>query len=354
MEFRVHNTKIIENKEQRRTAERIIEKQSRRLQNIGSNYPKPLRLNIHFNKSDRINYLISGIIKLSDGVVFVKEKGDNIESILYILFDKLKVSLNRKINKERKDYLRRSRNRHHKIFNEHLYELQELKKADTRATFNELLKILLSDVAIYVKRRIKSAEMTTAIRKGKFKRQEILDDIYLHIYDHLDELPGDEGLTRIWLYQIADRIMTEKFREIEFEREHFERIAEIVDAEYASLEEKYSVDADEEIVPLEEIDGYELSSNLNMATVLYQEDENSLLDEITLKINKEDITKLLEQELDKLPILERTIMEFYLIHQMSVHEIAEIKRMPENEIENLTGRICKDLKRVLSFVLMQR
>ena len=129
------------------------------------------------------------------------------------------------------------------------------------------------------------------------------------------------------------------------------RLAEIVDAEYAGLDEEYTVDAEEEIIPLEEIDEYESHSDLGMATFLYQEDEESLLDQLTLKINKQEINRLLEGEITKLPVSERTIMELYLINQMTVNEISEIKGIPVSEIEDLTDRVGRDIKQKLAFLM---
>ena len=351
MQYKVHNLKTVEDRDDRSRVQKMIKKQILRLQHIEGNYHKPIHADIYLNRSDHIHYVVSCIIKMKEGVVFVKEKGENIEAVIHLVFDSLKVSLNRKINKERKEYLRKFRNRHNQIFNEYLPELQELQRTAPRETFNELLKILLSDVAGYVKRRIKSAEMTTAIRRGKFKKQEILDEIYLHVYEHMNEIPADEGYNRIWLYRIADQIMDRKFKEIDFEKEHFERLAEIVDAEYAGLDEEYTVDAEEKIIPLEEIDEYESHSDLGMATFLYQEDEESLLDQLTLKINKQEINRLLEGEITKLPVSERTIMELYLINQMTVNEISEIKGIPVSEIEDLTDRVGRDIKQKLAFLM---
>jgi DNA-directed RNA polymerase specialized sigma24 family protein/ribosome-associated translation inhibitor RaiA len=351
MQYKVHNLKTIENRDDRSRVQKMIRKQILRLQHIEGNYHKPIHADFYLNRSDHIHYMVSCIIKMKEGVVFVKEKGDKIEAVIHLVFDRLKVSLNRKINKERKEYLRRFRNRHNQIFNEYMPELQELQRTETRETFNELLKILLSDVARYVKRRITSAEMTTAIRRGKFKKQEILDEIYLYVYEHMSEIPADEGNNKIWLYRIADQIMEGKFKEIEFEEENLTRLADIVDAEYAGLEEEYTVDAEEEIIPVEEIDEYESHSDLGMATILYQDDEESLLDDLTLKINKREINRLLEQEITKLPVSERTIMELYLINQMTVNEIAEIKRIPAPEIEKLTDRVGRDIKQKLADLL---
>jgi DNA-directed RNA polymerase specialized sigma24 family protein len=351
MQYKIHNAKSIDEKDQRQKAKKIIQKQFERLQNIEGNYPKSLYASLYLNKSDRVNYVVSCTIKMKEGMVFVKEKGDHMETVLHTMFDKLKVALNNKINKERKAHLRKSRNKRDLIFQEFLPELQELKETDTQETFNQLLKMVLGDVAKYIKRRIKSAEMTTAIKKGKFKKQEILDDVFLYVYDRLDDVPEEPDNTKIWLYGIADTIMEQRFREIEFERENIERIAGIVEKEYAGLEEKFTVDAEEEIIPVEEIDEYESLADLSMATLLYGEDEDSILDDITLKINKREIRSLLEKELARLPLFERTVMDHYLINQLSVHEIAQIKKAAVPDIESIITRISWDLRKTLERLL---
>ncbi len=344
MQYRIHNLKSIDNKAHRSKARKIIDRQVSRMATIAGNYPKPLLLNFHINRSDRINYSISCIIKMREGIVFVKERGDHIEAMLHQLFDRLKVALNKKINKERREYLRKSKSRPYLIFNEHLSALREMKETETQDSFNQLLKILLNDVAKYVRRRIKSAEMTTAIKKGKFKLQEILDDIYLLVYERFDEIMDNEGNPYIWLYQLADEVLEKLFKEIEFEKEHIERIAEIIDAEYARLEERYTIGAEKELIPLEEIEEYDHQSELRMATSLYEDDEESFLDELTLKINKEEINRIIEKELAKLTVLERTVMDLYLINQMSVHEIAGVKKISESEIAGVTERVSRELK----------
>ena len=84
----------------------------------------------------------------------------------------------------------------------------------------------------------------------------------------------------------------------------------IVDNEYSIMEEKFTIDGEEEIIPVKDLDEYAGQSELGMVTSLYEEDENSLLDELTLNINKRDINRMIEKELDKLPVFERIIMEF--------------------------------------------
>jgi DNA-directed RNA polymerase specialized sigma24 family protein len=284
--------------------------------------------------------------------VLIKEKGNNIETCINILFDRLKVTLSKKINKERKEYLYRRKNNQMIALNESLEEIISTKVNETRELFNQLLKILMNDIAKYMKRRIKSAELTSAIRRGRFTLQELLDELYLLIYDRIYDIPRDPLKSNIWLYRLADDFLDRKLNEIKFEKENFERLESLVEAEYASMEESFTVDADEEIIPMEELDGYEQMANMYAVSDFFvDEDENSLLDEITLKVNQEQIHQIIERELSKLPLLKRTILDLYLLSQMTIGEISSIKNISEAEVESIIDEVSKDLKLKLYSVL---
>jgi RNA polymerase sigma factor (sigma-70 family) len=346
MRYIINNEKSIRNEAERETARKVIGKQVRRLDRITRNYPKPVVVDVYFNMADRNTYLVSAVVNLKGDMIYLKEKGQNIEAVLHSLFDRMKLTLSRKIHKEKREYLYKRKTLQHAAFMENLPELQDLRKETTRPVFNQLLKIILNDVARYIRRRIKSAEMTTAVKRGRFKIQELLDELYMRIYDRIDSIPGDEIKTRAWLYHLADEILQEKFREIEFEDHHFEDLDKIVDAEYRSLEESFTIDGEQEIIPVEELDGFEQMEDLYSAEdLVYGEDENTLLDELTLKLNQEEIHTFIEKELAKLPLFKRTIMDLHLIGQMSVDEIAEIKQISPTEVEAVLREVNADLIR---------
>lgn len=346
MRYIINNEKSIRNEAERKAARKIIGKQIRRLDRITRNYPKPVVVDFYFNMADRNTYLLSAVINLKGDMIYLKEKDQNIEAVIHSLFDRMKLTLSRKIHKERKEYLHRRKQRQYAAFIENLPELQELKKEETRPVFNQLLKIILNDVARYIRQRIKSAEMTTAVKRGRFKIQELLDELYMRIYDRIDSIPEDEIKVRTWLYHLADEILQEKFREIEFEDQHFEQLEKIVDAEYRSMEESFTADGEQEIIPLDEADGYEQMADWYSAEdLVYGEDEDTLLDELTLKLNQEEINTFMEKELAKLPLYKRTIMDLHLISQMSVDEIAEIKQISPTEVEAVLREVNADLIR---------
>jgi DNA-directed RNA polymerase specialized sigma24 family protein/ribosome-associated translation inhibitor RaiA len=352
MKYKIHNLKCVKEKVDIKSINDLIQDQIRRFDRISSNYSSPLHANIYFNKEDKRISVVSLSIKLKDGILFIKEKGESVEATIYILFDKLKINLAKKINKERKDYINLMKNQVFDNFNEYIYELGELKSTDSKDIFNQLLRTLLDDIAKYIRSRIRSAEMTSAIKKGKFKVQELLDELHILVYDRFNEMPNDRSKTNTWLYGLADEMLEKHFQEIEFEKNNFERIENNVKAEYKLLEEKFTMNSSAEIVPIEELNENGLPAEIYMANDLYfvDENENSIIDEITIKLNANEIHNYIKKEISKLPVLERTIMNLYLINQMTILEISQIKRISVSETDEIIQKTSKELAKKLAMI----
>ena len=348
MRYKIHNAICIKDKDVRKNAKVLIKEQITRIERIVKSYPKNLLVDFHFNQDDRLSYSFSALINLKEGIVFVKEKGENIESIIFLLFDKFKLQLSKKIHKERKNYLRRQRQNRISDFMDHFPDLQESKKEESIDLSNQLLSIILREISEYVNRRLKSAEITSAVKRGKFKLQEILDEIYLIAYNKIPDIPEKALHNTAWIYHIADEYLAELFQEVKFENKNIKRLRDLVEKDYASNQETYTINADKKIIPLEDLDGYEELSQEYMANDLFLGDtENSILDEITLKLNQQQINDILKKEINKLPLYKRTIIDLFLIDQMDIDEISSIKKVLNSEVEAVINEVSKDLERKL-------
>ena len=348
MRYKIHNAICIKDKDDRKNAKALIKEQIPRIERIVQSYPKNLMVDFHFNQDDRLSYSFSALINLKEGLVFVKEKGENIEGIIFSLFDKLKLQLSRKIHKERKHYLRRRRQNRISEFIDHFPDLQESKKEESIDLSNQLLSIVLREISEYVNRRLKTAEITSAIRRGKFKLQEILDEIYLIAYNKIPDIPEKALHNTAWIYHIADEYLEELFQEVKFENKNIKRLRDIVETDYTSNQDIYTFNTDKKIIPLEDLDGYEELSQEYMANDLFLSDtENSILDEITLKLNQQQINDIIKKEINKLPLYKRTIIDLFLIDQMEIDEISSIKKTLNSEVEAVINEVSKDLERKL-------
>ena len=351
MKYKIYNDSILKHDDERRTFKDLIEKQVSRLDHFSSGYPKALVLNLHFSRAAKDSYLVTALIRLKHRTLIVKQSGDQIESIVYALFDRLKLTLNKQLHKQRNEHSRHAKNMRIRSFSENLPELIELKNQDSDDLLKHILKLLLNDIAKYAHRRLKTAEMTASVKRGMFKTPELLDEIYLLVYERLEEIPGDEDEILVWLHRIVDEYLAEKFQELEFEHEHFDSIEQMIEAEYQSLEEEYTINADYDIVPLEELDEYEDPHPLYSVNQLeYTIDEHDLLDDLILKRNEKDLHAMMEKELMKFPVLKRTIMDLYFLEQMTAEEIAHIKGISVSEVEAVINEVISQLKKKLSFL----
>ena len=99
---------------------------------------------------------------------------------------------------------------------------------------------------------------------------------------------------------------------------------------------------------MEDLDGYEELSQEYMANDLFLGDsESSILDEITLKLNQQQINDIIKKEINKLPLHKRTIIDLFLIDQMYIDEISSIKKVLNSEVEAVINEVSKDLERKL-------
>jgi DNA-directed RNA polymerase specialized sigma24 family protein len=352
MEFKIFNDSIIEDKNEREACEELISKLADRLNHFTSGYPKNLILNLHFSRTTKNIYMLTAIIRLNQRTLVIKQSGDNPESIIHTLFNRLKPALSKRLHKMRSEQSKHSKNMRIRSFTENLPELIELKSEGSDDLLKDLLKLLLNDIAVYIRRRLKAAQMTSAVSRGIFKIQELLDEIYLIIYNRLEEIPYDEAEMKVWLHKVVDEYLAEKLNEVVFETENFERIENVLEREYNSLEEEFTIDADYDLIPLEELDDYEDQHPVYSVNQLkYGMDEHYFLDDLITKMNEKEIHEIIEKELMKLPLLKRTIMDLYLLEQLTADEISKIKAIPVSEVEAIVNEVDNQLKEKLSFLV---
>jgi DNA-directed RNA polymerase specialized sigma24 family protein len=352
MNYLIHNLEsVFSDKEQERTRIRVKE-HIQRIGQVINNHSRPVVMDFYFSWEDKTSFMVSSIINLNGDIIYIREKGHEIESCLESLFNRIKLTIVKKNYRKRKATSLELKEQKLSGFKEYMPDLQEMKKNRDQDIFNRMLNNLLKELADYIKRRIKAAEMTTAIKRRKYKVQELLDELYLMIYERIEDMPDEAEDMNNWLYHLADELLLKLFREVEFEKTHFNDLEKIVESEYRLLEEKYTVDAEEEIIPIEELDEYDRISDWYSADdLIFGDDESSLLDEITLRLNQKEIHLLIEKELAKLPLNKRTIMDQYLINQMSVEEIAEMKGITPLEVDSVIKEVNKDLVKKLSLLI---
>ncbi len=345
MKYQLHNPDIVENRKDKARLHARLDDMSARLGTLlQDDSPEPV-LHVYLDQIEGGEYLVYFIIRLDSGVVFSKERSSEILAMLDKLFERTKYKLKRKIRNQRQAYLQKKKEKEKSELKEHRQELEELRKPETRQSFNELVNILLGDVTRYMRQRLRSARMTTAIGQEDISLNDLLGELYLMIYERMDEMPADERQSRLWMYQLADELIDKHTGEGGFEEQKLNHLPDIVEDNYKDMQEDFTVDADQELTLVEELENHlEPKDQYNLYDLLYEEDEETMLDEIALQYNREEINSIIEKELAKLPVFKRTIMDLYLLSQMNIHEIAQIKGVSKEKVDEVITEVSQELR----------
>jgi len=348
MNFKIINEHLVKNKKEINRLKNLINNRITEIKHLDSKELQNVTAELYFENTKNGGYQLSAIIKAKNDVFFLQEKHLDPADCVSLLFNEIELKLQKKFYRENKSKLKKREAAHHKNFSENISHLKRLKNEGSKELFESLLKILLRQMPNYIKRRLQSAQAARYVKKGRFELQELIDELYLIIYDNIEEIPSEPNESRIWLYQKTDELLNEKLKEAEFEKNNMEQLENLEEIQFEDMEETFSVDAEYEIVPAEDLDDYKLSYEKYTANDLFvSEDEESILSDIMLTFNRDEIHAIIQKELLYLPVMKRTILDLYLLEQLSVEEIASIKKLSELEVEAIIREVTLSLKKKL-------
>jgi DNA-directed RNA polymerase specialized sigma24 family protein len=352
MNFRIINENLEKNKNEINQLKKLINNRITEIKHLDNEELKNVTAEFYFENRKNGDYQLSAIVKAKNEIFFFQKKHLNPEVCVSLLFNEMELKLQKKFYQENKSKLKKQQAAHHKNFSQHIFHLKRLKNEGSKELFDSLLKILLRQIPNYIKRRLQSAQAAHYVKKGRFELRELIDELYLIIYDNVEKIPFTLKESKIWLYQKADELLNEKLKEAEFEKNNMEQLENLQQIELENMEETFSVDAEYEIVPTEDLDDYKLSDEKYTANDLFvSEDEESILSDIMLTFNKDEIHAIIQKELLHLPVMKRTILDLYLLEQLSVEEIASIKKLSEREVEAIIHEVTFSLKKKLIEIL---
>lgn len=232
-----------------------------------------------------------------------------------------------------------------------LETLHTHKRNNDRTAFNQVLEAFLPQLKRYVANRLRTAVRKGWIPKGKYDPMDIVDEVYLALFEQFNEADMDSARLRVRLFQLAEQKLAEI---IEQEREHRGdlSIEALAAQELKTLEEHITADADGEVVFVEDLDdiSYHLDDDKPKIWLLDEGFEAELLE--VLELPQEilaDKTKrgLLAQTYQNLPTLSRIVLELRTRGGLSVVEIAEVQGIPEEQVAQLLAAVKTRFHRAL-------
>ncbi len=226
-----------------------------------------------------------------------------------------------------------------------LSQLKAHKQNQDRQSFFQVLTDFLPQLKAYVAARLRQAERLGLIPVRAYFSSDIVDEVYLEIYECFSDEDLDPERLKIRLFRLADRRLEKILRQESQWQERKVSIETIVREELKSLEETFYP---EEV--FEDI-SYQQENYQPKLLLLEEGFETDLLDFLELDRNlarDEKKRHLLAKVYDSLPPLSRAILELRVNGNLAVEEIADVREMDVEEVEALLKAVKKRFRQALS------
>lgn len=341
MRYIIHNKNLIGDLEQQNSFEKKISTKINLLKRVLSNYRKNLLLEVYVSKVNSHSYKVSLSLKLKSKLLFLEEKGSNILTLANNLLEKLRNVTKQQIVKEKKEHLYKRKQRKTESFSEYAHHLDSYYAEKENEQFKHLIKKLLPSLHSYILRYLQTHGHDIKLR---FSVQEIVDEVYIHLFERFNERPITSDDLSSWIYNITREYLEKHLMENSIEKEQLD-ISKLAEAELKTMEEKITTDAEGEIILLEELDDISYNYDHYGPEVL---SENAFVDYPEMDPISEDI----QNALDCCNETERMIFEMFWIDELSEKEIGKSLGIGKKQIieiiKNVTQRIESQIKQNLS------
>ncbi|GER58109.1 RNA polymerase sigma factor [Patiriisocius marinus] len=229
-------------------------------------------------------------------------------------------------------------------------ELVKSKKEGNQEFFNQQVLKITPDIRKYI-----NGQFNTAIKKGhfpknKYKADDIIDQLFIEIYNHIEEVNHEDEFY-VWLLKKTNELLDDVFVNEEFDELFFNNIDDYSKPEWDELQEKYSTDGGGDLLMIEDLDDMSYNHNdYSLNHVFVEEKENDLVKKIDKNLKDEEVQKHIEMVLHNLPTSMRNIFELFTKQHLEIEEIAQIKNITIDKAKQL----LKDAKKALQLSLLNR
>lgn len=271
----------------------------------------------------------------------MEEEGINILTLVNNLLEKLRNITKQQVVKEKKEHLYKRKQRKIETISEYAHHLDAYHAQKENEQFKHLIKKLLPSLHSYILRYLKTHGQKIKLHMSV---QEIIDEVYIHLFDRFNERPVSSESLSSWIYNITREYLEKHLKENPIERNQLD-ISKLAEAELKTLEEKITTDAEGDIILLEELDDISYNYEHYGPEVL---SENAFVEYPDINPVSEDI----QNALDCCSETERMIFEMYWIDELSETEIGKSLGIDKEQvleiITNVTQRIESQIKQNLS------
>lgn len=227
------------------------------------------------------------------------------------------------------------------------YLVQSKKDKDVTA-FNQLLLKTLPEIKKYIARRLNRAIKKGKITSDSYQVNDIVDQLFIEVYDNIEEVKHENDFY-LWLFKKADALLEGILIDEEFDQLFFEDIKNFSTPQWKDLEEKYTIDGGQDFVLMEELDNTTYTTNeYQLQDVFIEDNEKELIDKLDKEMSQEKIDRYINMVLYNLPPLMVSVFELHTKYKFKFTEIAAIKNISQQEVNQLIEKTRKKISIFLS------
>ncbi len=219
-----------------------------------------------------------------------------------------------------------------------------LKNKGEKSAFNELLLEILPQVKKFVNRRLEAAVHQGHFSRGKFKADDIVDQLFIEVYDSIEDVKNENEFY-VWLYKKTNQLLEDLIIGEEFDDYFFKNIDDYSKNELDSMVEKFSSDGDGDLVMIEDLDDLSYAKNDNVLNHVFVENsERELVNKLDKELSEKELHNHINMVLSKLPLGMRNIFDLHTSNQFSIEEIADITNNSIEEVRYLINEAQRTIK----------
>lgn len=225
--------------------------------------------------------------------------------------------------------------------------LIQLKQDENPEDFTDLFLEILPEMKRYVRRRLDAAVHKGHFPHSKYKPEDFTDQLMIDVYDEIYEVKDKDDFYG-WLFKKTNQLLDNVIFEEEFEDRFFKNIDDYSKKEWDALTERFSVQADGDLVLKQELDDVSYhKSKYQLGHIFTDDSEKTLVERLDKELTEEDIHHHIEMVLQNLPRAMETVFELFTEQSFTIAEIADIMGREIEEVEQLLKDARKGIYRSL-------
>ena len=219
--------------------------------------------------------------------------------------------------------------------------LKKHKETGNQQAFYKLLDEFMPRLRKLIHHKLRKMELQGLVPKNMYSAQGLTDEVFLKIYEEYHDMLQDPDKLKIKMYAVAREILNGLVNKNVANRLSVEVL---IKEELRDLDESYTVDADGELILMEELD------DISYHQDEYRDDKIILLDEAQIdqiaesfdmdktKLSKSGIKKIGKVYSD-LPNLSQSIVDHYVFAGLTAVQIAEVHNLPAEDVQNVLDKV---------------